>query len=406
MVKERSAVGVRALVERELESLIAIRHDLHAHPELGYGEVRTSRVVQRELGNLGISFKAGLAKGTGVVAHLPASDESRADRPAVGLRADMDALPITEMTGKAYSSKTPGVMHACGHDGHTTILLGVARVLSKIYRPNPVTLVFQPAEEGGAGGERMCEDGALGGAGRGGLGPAVGRIFGLHGWPQFPLGQVASKAGAMLAAVDDFIVDVEGTGGHAAYPHLGTDPILAAAHVVTALQSIASRNVGPLDNVVVTVGQIEGGTANNVIPASVRFIGTVRTLKAETRKLAKERFFGVVENTCRALGCRAKIHWHDSYPVTMNDSALTEEFFETARAMMDPSKVVRVENATMGGEDFAYYGRLAPACFFFLGLRPAGAETYATLHQSDFDFNDAALGLGIELMCGVALREF
>lgn len=406
MVKERSAAGVRPLVDRELESLISIRRDLHAHPELGFEEVRTSRVVQRELAKLGVPFKAGLAKGTGVVAHLPASDPSRASAPAVALRADMDALPITELTGRPYASKTPGVMHACGHDGHTTILLGAARVLAQVHRPNPVTLVFQPAEEGGAGGEKMCQDGALGGEGRGGLGPPVGRIFGLHGWPQFPLGQVASKPGAMLAAVDDFIVDVEGTGGHAAYPHLGTDPILAASHVITALQSIASRNVGPLDNVVVTVGQIEGGTANNIIPASVRFIGTVRTLKAETRKLAKERFFGVVENTCRALGCRAKIQWHDSYPVTVNDASLTEEFFQTARATMDSSKVVRVENATMGGEDFAYYGALAPACFFFLGLRPAGAETFPTLHQPDFDFNDDALGLGIELMCAMALRQF
>ncbi len=406
MVKDRSSADVRALVEHELESLVAIRHDLHAHPELGFEEVRTSKVVQRELTELGVAFKAGLARGTGVIAHLPASDALRAHRPAVALRADMDALPITERTGKAYSSKSHGVMHACGHDGHTTILLGAARVLSKIHRPNPVTLVFQPAEEGGGGGERMCEDGALGGEGRGGLGTPVGRIFGLHGWPQFPLGQVASKAGAMLAAVDDFIVDVEGVGGHAAYPHLGTDPILASAHVIAALQSIASRNVGPLDNVVVTVGQIEGGTANNIIPASVRFIGTVRTLKAETRKLAKERFFGVVENTCRALGCRARIEWHDSYPVTMNDAGLTEEFFEVARGAIDPSRVVRVENATMGGEDFAYYGALVPACFFFLGLKPAGAETFPTLHQPDFDFNDDALGLGIELMCRLAVREY
>lgn len=406
MVKDRSIGGLRSLVECEMDSLIAIRHDLHQHPELGFEETRTSRVIQRELSMLGVAFRAGLAKGTGVVAYLPPTDAANAGRPAVALRADMDALPITERTGKPYASKTHGVMHACGHDGHTTILLGAARVLSKVHRPNPVTLVFQPAEEGGAGGEKMCEDGALFGESRGGLGPAVGRIFGLHGWPQFPLGQVASKAGAMLAAVDDFVVDVEGVGGHAAYPHLGSDPIVASAHVIAALQSIASRNVGPLDSVVVTVGQIEGGTANNIIPASVRFIGTVRTLRAETRRLAKERFFGVVENTCRSLGCRARIQWHDSYPVTVNDAGLTEEFFEVAREAIDPSRVVRVENPTMGGEDFAYYGRLVPACFFFLGLKPADAETFPTLHQPDFDFNDAALGLGIELMSRLAVREF
>jgi len=400
-----SPASTRALIDRELPSLVALRRDLHAHPELCFEENRTSGVVQRELSTLGIVFKAGLAHGTGVVAHLAPSDPADAHKPAVALRADMDALPITERTGKPYASTRAGVMHACGHDGHTTILIGAARVLSKIARPKPVTLVFQPAEEGGAGGEKMCQDGALAGEGGGGLGPPVARMYGLHCWPLLALNKVACRPGPMLAAVDDFIVDVEGTGGHAAYPHLGSDPIVAAAHVITGLQTIASRNVGPLDSVVCTVGQVEAGTANNIIPSSARLVGTVRTLRAETRKLARERFFGIVENTCRAFGCRAKIRWHESYPVTTNDAALADDFADAARATLGAARYQHVENPTMGGEDFAYYARLVPACFFFLGLKPESGEACPTLHQPDFDFNDDALITGIEMMVTMATRE-
>ncbi len=400
-----TTASLRSLIQRELPSLIDIRHDLHKHPELGFKEERTSGLVQRELSALKVRYRAGLARGTGVIAHFPPSDPADAHKPAVALRADMDALPITEVTGKPYASTTKGVMHACGHDGHTTILLGAARMLSKVHRPNPVTLVFQPAEEGGAGGEKMCQDGALAGEGKGGLGPAVGRIYGLHGWPMLPLSKVASRPGPMLAAVDDFIVDVIGTGGHAAYPHLGNDPVVAAAHAITALQTIASRNVGPLDSVVCTVGQIEGGTANNIIPSSVRLIGTVRTLKPETRKFARERFFGIIENTCRAFNCRASIDWHESYPVTLNDAALAADFADAARATLGEGRFQAIEHPTMGGEDFAYYANVVPACFFFLGLKPEGAAAYPTLHQPDFDFNDDAIATGIEMMVTMATRE-
>lgn len=398
-------LSTRSLIQRELASLVDLRHDLHRHPELGFEEERTSSVVQRELAALRISYKAGLAKGTGVVAHLPPSDPADAHKPAVALRADMDALPITERTGKPYASARKGVMHACGHDGHTTILIGAARALVNLHRPNPVTLLFQPAEEGGGGGEKMCEDGALAGEKGGGLGPAVGRIYGLHGWPQLPLHRVACRPGPMLASVDDFVVDVEGTGGHAAYPHLGSDPIVAMAHVITALQTIASRNVGPLDSVVCTVGQVEAGTANNIIPSSARLIGTVRTLKPETRKLAREKFFMIIENTCRAMGCRARIDWHESYPVTMNDASLADDFAAAARATLGEHRYQHAEHPTMGGEDFAYYARLVPACFFFLGLRPEGGHACPTLHQPDFDFNDDAIATGIEMMVTMATRE-
>lgn len=404
MTTTADATTLRARVGAELPHLMSIRHDLHAHPELSFQEKYTSALVQRELSVLGIQFKAGYAKGTGVVGYLPATTPEGNKLPAVALRADMDALPITEATGVPYASTCPGVMHACGHDGHTTILLGAARVLAKTpHRPCPVTFVFQPAEEGGAGGEHMCLEGALKGDVGGGIGNPVGVIYGLHGWPTLQLGQVATKPGALLASVDDFVVEVQGVGGHAAYPHLSSDPILAAAHVVTAVQSIASRNVGPLESVVCSVCMIHAGTANNIIPPSVKLEGTVRTLKPALRLLAKERFFAIVEATARAHGCTARITWHESYPVTHNDPQATARFIDIARSAMGPGRVIVVEHPTMGGEDFSYYGAYVPACFFFLGLRPANAGEYATLHQPDFDFNDEALAPGIEMMCELAL---
>lgn len=395
---------LRSAIEAELPSLIAIRHELHRRPELAYQEHRTSQFVQRELAALGIEFKAGLARGTGVVGYLPPTDRSNAG-PSVALRADMDALPIAEATGKPYASETPGVMHACGHDGHMTILLGAARVLSRMtHRPNGVTFVFQPAEENGAGAEKMCDDGALLGAEGGGVGAPVGRIFGLHGWPQLPVGTLASKPGPLLAATDEFEVEIRGRGGHAAYPQLGADPVVAAAQVITALQSIASRNVPPVEALVVTVAYINGGTASNIIPDAVTFGGTVRTHKEEVRRTARERFMMIVEATAAAMGCKATVRYDDGYPVTVNDAELTERFFRVAREVAGEAMTRRVEHASMGGEDFSYYGQRVPACFFLLGLRPEGMERYPSLHQPEFDFNDEVIGRGVEMMCRLAVE--
>jgi amidohydrolase len=409
---------LRALISSELPELVAFRHDLHRHPELSYQEERTSARVREELDRLGIAYRAGVA-GTGIVAHLPASpgSESGASREgatgggapgSVALRADMDALPITECTGRAYASETPGVMHACGHDGHTTILVGAARVLSRLEsRPNPVTFLFQPAEEGGAGGERMCEEGCLLGDEGGGLGAPVSRVFGLHGWPDVALGRVVTRPGPLLAATDDFVVRVRGTGGHAAYPHQTADPIVTAAQIITALQTVVSRNVSPTDPVVLTIGRIGGGTANNIIPSVVEFIGTIRTVNPATRRFAKERFYALVEGGARAMGCRAEIEWEDGYPVTMNDPGLTEAFFALARDALGPERVGLVEHPTLGGEDFSYYGRHVPACFFMLGLLAPGADPATTpkLHQAEFDFNDDAIPTGVEMMCRLAMER-
>ncbi|MFN7022127.1 MAG: M20 family metallopeptidase, partial [Phycisphaerales bacterium] len=282
----------------------------------------------------------------------------------------------------------------------------VARVMNRLpHRPRGVLLIFQPAEEGGAGGERLCAEGVLKGESGGGLGAPVGQIFGLHGRPQAPLGTVGTREGPLLAATDNFTVRLVGTQAHAAYPHLSADPIVAAAHAIAALQTITSRSVAPQDSVVVTVGQINAGTASNIIPRDCTFIGTMRTVRKGTRELGKKRFFEIVEATASALGLRAEIQWEEGYPVTHNDPAMTDKFFRVAVRALGDSRVHIVPEPTMGGEDFSYYGQHVPACFFVLGVKPADRSDYPSLHQPEYDFNDDALPTGIEVMCRLALED-
>ncbi len=398
--------SVKDSIRTELDEVVAIRHDLHKNPELSFQEERTSKVVQRELDRLGIAYEAGKAGGTGVVAFIP-STEADADTPSVALRADMDALPITEQTGLSYSSTRDGVMHACGHDGHTSILLGVARVLSALEtRPNNVTLVFQPAEESGGGGQRFCAEGMLEGSAGGGIGPRVGRIFGLHGWPSLKLGTARTKPGPLMASTDEFIITVKGKGGHAARPHLARDPIVAASAIVMGLQTIVSRSTSPVDSLVCTIGRIEGGTVDNVIPEAVELEGTTRALTPEMRKLAEERVREISESVARAHGCTVEIRWNVGYPVVHNDRAMVEKFFDLAGRVLGEDNVSLAEAPVMGGEDFAYYAEHVPACFFFLGLCPKGDGSYPEIHTPRFDFNDNAIPLGIELMTRLALGTY
>lgn len=371
-----------------------IRHDLHAHPELGYAEHRTAGVIRRALDELEIEHVDNLAGGTGTIAHIPATTSPDA-APTIALRADIDALPITEETGKPYASTIEGLMHACGHDGHVATLLGTANVLaSTAHRPNNILLIFQPAEEGGAGADKLCREGVLNGSL---IGRPVDQIYGLHGWPELPTGQVETKVGALLAATDEFTVTIRGKGGHAAYPHRCVDPIVVASHIVTALQTIASRRVAPYDSVVVTVGAIHAGSTFNVIPDSAEIKGTIRTLLDATRKLAEEEFRHITSTVAEAFGATAEIHWETGYPATHNHEGPTRRFTSIARAALGDDNVIERNHATMGGEDFSFYALHVPACFFFLGIRPDGYHTYPGLHTPRFDFNDAAMPIGIDI---------
>ena len=383
-------------------TLTEIRHDLHAHPQIRFEETYASAVVQRELGALGIEFKAGLAKGTGVLGYLPATTDS-ANAPTIALRADMDALPIHEETGLPYSSTIPGRMHACGHDGHTTILIGVARELAAIaHRQNNVLFVFQPAEEGGAGGELMVKDGCLNGSL---LGKKADYMFGLHGWSSVKLGYVATRVGAMMASTDEFWIEYVGQGGHAAAPELSRDPIIAIASLITALQTVASRNVDPFEQVVVTVGQVHSGTTNNIIPMSAKIHGTIRTMNAEVRKLARERVEAIADGVAAAFNVTAHVELNVGYPVLVNHEDAVARFLKVAQKELGDEFVSDQGHPTMGGEDFAFYCPECPSCFYQLGLIPANRSDFENVHTPIFNFNDDATEIGVKLMTALALSE-
>ncbi|MBN8690547.1 MAG: amidohydrolase [Armatimonadetes bacterium] len=382
-----------------LAEVVEIRHQLHSNPQIRFEEVFASELIQKTLTSLGVQFKAGLAKGTGVLGYLPATANPES-ATTIALRADIDALPIHEETGKPYASRIPGRMHACGHDGHTAILLGVAAELAAMsHRPNNVLLLFQPAEEGGAGGKFMVEDGCLNGKI---FGKKADFVFGLHGWSSVKLGHVATRVGALMASTDEFIIELVGQGGHAAAPQTTRDPVVAIASLITTLQQISSRNTDPFDNIVVTVGQVHGGTANNIIPMSAMIHGTIRTMSAETRELAKKRLRQVAEGVAQAHDVTAKIEINEGYPVVINAQEAVDRFMKTATNVLGPEWVSDQAVPTMGGEDFAYYGDECPACFYQLGLIPDGQDSYPNVHTPTFDFNDDAIAVGIKVMVGLA----
>lgn len=383
-------------------TLAEIRHDLHAHPQIKFEETYASELVQRELGKLGIEYKAGLARGTGVLGYLPATTNPDL-APTIALRADMDALPIHEETGLPYASTIPNRMHACGHDGHTTILIGVARELAaQTHRPNNVLFVFQPAEEGGGGGDLMVKDGCLNGTL---LGKKADFMFGLHGWSTVPLGHVATKIGSLMASTDDFNIEFHGQGGHAAAPNTTKDPIVAISHLIIALQSIASRNVDPFANSVVTVGQVHGGTTHNIIPMSAMVEGTIRAMDETVRDLLCDRVKVIAQGIADSFDMKANIKVNRGYPVVVNHPDAVERFMKVATNVLGEEFVSDQAKPTMGGEDFAYYGAECPSCFYQLGLIPNGRDDYEGVHTPHFDFNDDAISVGVRVMEGLALSE-
>lgn len=391
-------MSLRQRIEADSGFLFGFRHDLHQHPELMFQERRTSQKVQEALTAAGIEFVAGLAKGTGVLGWIPPTEPGG---HTIALRADMDALPILEETGLDYASQTPGCMHACGHDGHTTILLGAARALAaEPVRRNGVLLVFQPAEEGGAGGNEMCRDGALDGSR---IGSKADVIYGLHGWPARPQGHFSTKSGALMASTNTFSVTLRGRGGHAAAPELSTDPTLCLAHCITAIQGIVSRSVAPVQSAVVSVTMIQGGTVTNVIPEHVWFSGTVRTLDETVRGEVLARFDEVVQGVASAFRCQAEIQWEEGYPVTFNDDWATDRWFRLAPEVFGPERVSLEPYPKLGAEDFSYYGHHVPACFYFVGLAREGETDPPGLHTPRFDFNDGVIVDCVEMMCRLAL---
>jgi amidohydrolase len=369
-----------------------LRRDLHRHPELGFREVRTSKKISEFLSSIGVEHRTGVAQ-TGVLATI------RGDGPGktVALRADMDGLPIEEKTENPAISENKGVMHACGHDGHVAILLGAAEVLQRSRKnfAGTVRLAFQPAEEGLCGAVPLIEQGALDD-------PKADAAFALHIWNSTPAGQIALAPGPVMAAADEFTIKVIGRGGHGSQPQATIDPIVAASAIVTALQTVVNRNIDPLDPAVLTVGTIHGGTAHNVIPAEVELTGTIRSFRADVREALISRLREVAEGTARALGARAEVRVGAGYPVTENHVQATEFARGIAAETVGAANVIH-PRPVMGAEDFSYFLQKVPGCMLFLGSNNI-AKGYAHPHHSAlFDFDEACLPIGVELMTRLAL---
>ncbi len=365
--------------------LTAVRRDIHAHPELAFTESRTSELVAARLAGWGIEVHKGLAK-TGVVGVIPG--KKKASGRGIGLRADMDCLPMHERNDFPHKSQNEGRMHACGHDGHTTMLLGAARYLAETRNfDGTAYVIFQPAEEGGGGGQVMVQEGLFERF------PA-NEVYALHNWPGLAPGKMAVRAGPVMAATDEVQITVRGRGGHGAMPHLAVDPVVAAAHVITALQTIASRNVNPIDSVVVSICSMATSQVGvfNVIPAEVKLVGTVRTFRAETRDLAERRVKEVAAKTAEALGAQAEVAFVRGYPSTVNSAREAEFAARVGRHVFGDANVITEHEPTMGGEDFSYMLQARPGAYVFLGQ--GGVEGGCMLHNPHYDFNDEVIPLG------------
>ena len=363
-----------------LPEITAWRRDLHEHPELLFDTHRTAGIVADKLREFGCDEVVTGIGRTGVVGVIRGKTDSRGR--VVGLRADMDALPIYEATGLPYASKAPGKMHACGHDGHTAMLLGAAKYLAETRNfDGTAVVIFQPAEEGGAGGREMVEDGMMDRFG-------VQEVYGMHNMPGFPVGAFANRPGAFFAATDQFTIDIEGRGGHAAKPHETIDTTVVAAHLVLALQTIASRNADPLQAIVVSVTSFRTESeAFNVIPQHVQLKGTVRTHDADLRKLAETRILALADHTAQGFGAVAKVHYHKGYPVMVNAETETDYAAEAARKVA--GSVITDTPAIMGGEDFAFMLEARPGAYILMG----NGDT-AGVHHPEYNFDDNAIPAG------------
>ncbi len=389
--------AVQALLARAPE-LRLVRQDIHAHPELRYEEFRTADLVAAKLSEWGIPVHRGMGQ-TGVVGILKRGNSSR----ALGLRADMDALPVQEVNTFAHASKHPGRMHACGHDGHTAMLLGAAQHLALHGEfDGTVYLIFQPAEEGGAGARAMIEDGLFEQF-------PMEAVFGMHNWPGYPQGSMAVSAGPVMASSNEFNITVRGKGGHAALPHTTIDPMPVACQLVLALQTIVSRNVKPIDPAVLSVTMIHGGTASNVVPNQVSIEGTVRTFTVDVLDLMEQRMRELTEQLPAAFGCSGELSFKRNYPPTINAEAEAE----FARAVMQDvvgEANTLVQEQVMGAEDFAFMLQAKPGAYLFIGNGDGAHREHGhgagpcELHNASYDFNDALLPVGAAYWVALAQR--
>jgi hippurate hydrolase len=368
------------------EKIVALRRDIHREPELGFDTVKTAEKVLAALDGLPLEIQTGVAEN-GIVATL------RGDGPTVGLRADMDALPIREETGLPFASRFEGKMHACGHDGHTSMLVGAAHALCGMRERlnGTVKFFFQPAEEGGGGGKVMVEEGVA---------DDVAAVFALHLWPGLPFGTAATKAGPIMAAADAFEMTVRGTGGHGAFPHQTADAIAMAAQIVTALQTLVSREVDPVEPAVVTVGEIGAGSAFNIIPETARLGGTVRTLNDDLRRRMPERIEQLARGVAGGMRGDAELDYQFSYPVTMNDEGAAHRALAVIGDLFGEENTLELVNPAMGGEDFAFFLEKIPGAFIWLGV----GEDVSYLHTPTFAFDEEILPHGAALLTALALE--
>lgn len=360
--------------------IAAWRRDIHQNPEVLYDVQRTAGRVEELLKSFGVDeVVTGLGR-TGVVGVI----RGRGPGKTIGLRADMDALPIVERTGKDYASKVPGKMHACGHDGHTAMLLGAAKHLAETRNfDGTAVVIFQPAEEGGAGGRAMVEDGLMDRFG-------IDEVYGMHNWPGIEAGSFRIREGGIMAASDKFTIEIEGTGGHAAMPHNAVDPVMVAGHLITALQTIVSREVDPTRSAVITVTMLRAGEAFNIIPRNVTLTGTARSLDEDVRNLVEERLQSLSTKLCESFGATAKVRYDRGYPVTVNSARETALAANVAREISGDERVDDKAPPSLGGEDFSYMLQARPGAFIFLGNGDS-----SELHSDDYDFNDDIIPVGV-----------
>jgi len=392
MTKEKILKKVAEIENRVIE----IRHQIHQNPELSFAEKETAKLAAAEMKKLGFEVEENIF-GTGVCATFINSNKE--DAKTLLIRADMDALPVEEKNDLEFKSKSKGVMHACGHDGHTAILIGTAMVLKELAADfdGNLKFLFQPGEETSGGAEGMIKAGVL-------ENPQVDAAMGLHLWGSTEEGIVEYKSGALMASPDRFNLKIIGKGGHAARPHNTIDPIPIAAQIISSLQNIVSRRIDPLESAVISVGMIEAGKTHNVIPDQVELKATVRSLKKEIREKLPQYIESVIKNTCQIYGAEYELDYIFGYPAVINDPQMTNIIKTAAQKILGPEKVREKEKAEMGGEDFSYFGREVPAVFYYLGIAPQGE--IVNHHQSDFKFNDTVLKTGVAVMAQAALDYF